>query len=99
LVAFTERDGGGQNHECDTSADSRICVKSSWIVCEPDHEGGYDDTDIVDRVSNHMDENSKDSEVVVLFLRPADARVTVASVSPGNLREIRKRPGLSSWTM
>lgn len=90
MGAFTKRDGGGQNHQPDTSADCRICIESPWIVCEPDHEGGNHDTDIVDRISNHVDEDSEDSEVAVRFLRPADAWVTVTNVSPGNLREIRK---------
>lgn len=64
-----ERQGSQQNHNRDAHARTGIGVEPGWIMGLPDDHGGNDDADVVDSISDDVDQNTKHTEITAGLLK------------------------------
>lgn len=64
-----QRDRADEDHDGDEHARRRVCIETRLEPGLPDYDGGYDDPDVVDGVSDDVDENAEHAEVTAGLLK------------------------------
>lgn len=75
-----EWDGAEEDHQGNEHARSRVRVEPRVAFGLPNHDGGDNDADVVDRVADDMDQNSHHAQVMTWLLKLGHV-VTVLRVS------------------
>ena len=61
---FAERDGGAEDYDCDDERNAWVDVVAPGVVCKPDYEGGGDDADVSQGVTQDVEEHATHVEIV-----------------------------------
>lgn len=84
----TERDGAGEDHDGDNHADAGVGIEASFVRRLPDHGRCDDDSNVVERVADHVNHDTRHAEVGVAMASLADVDfVAVAFVCKCGLYE------------